>query len=196
MEAAPPVTPDLFIHVRIIMSVVIGFGLTRLLALAGRMVQHSGETRLYWVHLVWVASLFISLMHFWWWEFSLAGISWRFETYALIVFYASLYYLLAVLLAPEDIKEYPTWEDYFLSRRQWFFGLYALVQLVDLVDSAVKGRGHLATLGTEYLVSLVLIVGFCAIAMLTPNRRFHAAFAVLNLAYQVTFILRRYDTFQ
>lgn len=196
MDAPPVVTPDLFVHVRIVMSIVVGFGLTRLLGLVGRLVQHPARTPIYWVHLVWVASLFIGLMHFWWWEFALASQAWTFELYVFVVFYASLYYLMAVLLAPDDVAEYTDFADYFLSRRKWFFGLFALAALVDVADTALKGSAYLANHGLEYFIATAVTVLLSLLAIVTPNRRFQAAFAVLNIVYQVTYILRLYDTFE
>ncbi len=197
MDTTAQVVPsDLFVHVRIIMSVVVGFGLTRLLALLGRIVQHPTRARVYWVHLLWVVSMIITLIHFWWWEFSLATITWSFEIYAFLIFYASLYYFVCVLLSPDDSHEYAGYEDYFISRRRWIFGFIALTELVDLIDTAIKGRVYIGSLGPEYYVRLVVYVALALVAMTTPSRRFHAVFAVANLVYQISFILRLYDTFE
>ena len=47
---------DIFPHIRIVMGMVIGLGVTRLLSGVARIVQHPGQYRLYPVHLAWVAS--------------------------------------------------------------------------------------------------------------------------------------------
>jgi hypothetical protein len=62
---------DVFPHIRIVMGMVIGLGVTRLLSGVARIVQHPGQYRLYPVHLAWVASMLLLLVHFWWWEFIL-----------------------------------------------------------------------------------------------------------------------------
>ena len=62
---------DIFPHIRIVMGMVIGLGVTRLLSGLARIVQHPGQYRLYPVHLAWVASMLLLLVHFWWWEFGL-----------------------------------------------------------------------------------------------------------------------------
>ena len=43
------------------------------------------------------------------------------------------------------------YQDYFLSRRRWFFGFAALTEALDVVDSLIKGDDHLQSLGLEYL---------------------------------------------
>ena len=66
---------DVFFHVRILIGVFLGLGLTRILSGIARWVQHPGKQRLYPVHLVWVAIILLSAIHFWWFEF---GQVWRF----------------------------------------------------------------------------------------------------------------------
>lgn len=57
----------------------------------------------------------------------------------------------------------------------------------------IKGRDHLAAEGYEYPIRTAAYVVLCTMAVLTANARFHAAFAVLSLAYQGSWILRLYD---
>lgn len=51
---------------------ILGLGVSHLLRGVARMVQHPKEYKVFWVHLVW--SLFLYLLHFWWWEFRLQKI--------------------------------------------------------------------------------------------------------------------------
>lgn len=184
---------QLFTHVRIIIGVVLGLGLTHLLRHAVEIVQHPRRHGIWWVHLVWVASTFLYLVHFWWWEFHLLLIhDWNFASYLFVVLYAVLLYLLCVLLFPDDLSGYRGYRDYFLSRRAWFFGTLAVVYVVDFLDTWLKGAAYLHALGPEYAVRGLVFVILCLIAMRTRNARFHGAFAVLGILYQMSFILRRY----
>lgn len=184
---------QLFTHVRVIIGVVLGLGLTHLLRHAAQFVEHPRRDRIWWVHLVWVASMFLYLVHFWWWEFHLHTIaSWNFASYAFVVLYTVLLYLLCVLLFPEDLSDYQGYRDYFLSRRAWFFGALAAVYVVDFLDTWLKGATYLHALGPEYAIRGLVFVILCLIAMRTRNARFHGAFAVLGILYQVSFILRLY----
>ncbi|WP_312166443.1 hypothetical protein [Phenylobacterium sp.] len=183
---------DFYLHVRVIIGLVIGLSITRSLAGFSAMVQHPGRRKLYPIHLGWAVSILLSAAHFWWWEFRLSGVSWTFALYAFVLAYASLYYFLTCLLFPDDLADYGGFEDFFISRRKWFFGLLALTYVADVVDTAIKGHDYLAHLGWEYPLRCAVYVVLCAIAMFTTNRRFHAAFVIANLAYQVSFILRLY----
>jgi hypothetical protein len=73
---------DLYMHVRVLFSILLGLGVSHLLRGLARIVQHPKEYRVYWVHLVWSLFLFLYLIHFWWWGiFTLArvgySVSWR-----------------------------------------------------------------------------------------------------------------------
>ena len=135
---------EIFTHVRVLVGVVLGLGLTRILAGLAAFMQHPTHKKLYVTHLIWVAVVLLSAVHFWWFELGLAKIQpWPFELFVFILVYAFLFYLMATLLIPDTIDEYASYEDYFLSRRGWFFGLLAATVPVDLIDTLAKGGGHL-----------------------------------------------------
>ena len=193
MEPQP--TAEIFPHVRIVMGMVIGLGVTRLLSGLARIVQHPRQYPLDPVHLAWVASLLLTLIHFWWWEFGLFGIRhWTFEIYFFIVLYAVTLFLLCALLFPDSMEGYTGYEDYFYARRAWFFGLLAATYLFDVVDTLIKGEAHFARFGVEYLIRTPVFVLLCLIAIRTTDRRFHRAFIAFTLIYQISWILRLFSS--
>jgi hypothetical protein len=195
MNQQLPYAHDIFPHIRIVMGMVIGLGVTRLLSGLARIVQHPGQYRLYSVHLAWVVSVLLMLVHFWWWEFGLFQIeTWTFGKYLFIIFYAVTLFLLCALLFPDSMLDYTSYEDFFYSRRAWFFGLLAATYLLDVIDTLLKGPEHFARFGVEYLFRTPVFVGLCIIAILVRDRRFHIAFVAAALVYQISFILRLFDT--
>ncbi|AZO65104.1 hypothetical protein LRP31_02840 [Mesorhizobium mediterraneum] len=195
MNQQLPYAHDIFPHIRIILGMVIGLGVTRLLSGVARIVQHPGQYRLYSVHLAWVVSVLLMLVHFWWWEFGLFQIeTWTFGKYLFIIFYAVTLFLLCALLFPDSMLDYTSYEDFFYSRRAWFFGLLAATYLLDVIDTLLKGPEHFARFGVEYLFRTPVFVALCIIAMLVRDRRFHIAFVAAALVYQISFILRLFDT--
>ena len=186
---------DVFPHIRIVMGMVIGLGVTRLLSGLARIVQHPGQYRLYPVHLAWVASVLLMLVHFWWWEFSLYALeTWTFGKYLFIIFYAVTLFMLCAMLFPDSMLDYTSYEDFFYSRRAWFFGLLAATYLLDVIDTMLKGPEHFAHFGIEYLFRTPVFVALCIVAILVSDRRFHIAFVAATLVYQISFILRLFDT--
>lgn len=194
MDKNLPAIAEVFPHIRIVMGMVVGLGVTRLLSGVARIVQHPDRYPLYPVHLGWVLSVLLMLVHFWWWEFGLYHINdWTFGTYLFLISYAVVLFLLCALLFPESMTDYVGYKDYFLSRRIWFFGILASTYLFDYFDTLLKGKEHLASLGPEYLLRLPVSIALCCLAMVTRNRIFHAVFVVATLIYQISFILRLFD---
>ncbi|PSJ56313.1 hypothetical protein [Kumtagia ephedrae] len=188
-------TAEVFPHIRIVMGMVIGLGVTRLLSGVARIVQHPKQYPLYSVHLAWVASVLLMLAHFWWWQFGLYAIpAWTFGVYLFILGYAVVLFLLCAFLFPDSMHDYLGYEDYFLSKRAWFFGLLAVTFLLDVIDTLLKGEAHFARFGNEYLVRTPLLVALCIAAIATDNRTFHRAFVAFALIYQVSWIWRLFDT--
>jgi hypothetical protein len=185
---------EVFLHVRVLIGVVLGLGLTRLLSGIAGIAQHPGKRPLYATHLLWVAIILVMIVHFWWWEFGLIRVHvWRFELFVFILAYAFLYYLMATFLFPENMDEYAGYEDYFLSRRRWFFGLLIAAFAADYLDTLIKGRVHLYELGAEYQARLAIGIVLFAVASWTRNRRFHLILAATFLVYYLSWIIRVYD---
>lgn len=186
---------SLFTHVRILLGMVVGLGLTHLIRHFARIIDRPVRERAYWVHLVWAVSMFVYLLHFWWWEFRLAGtVHWTFMLYLYVALYALLLYLLCAIIFPDSLEGYSGYEDYFYSRRKWFFGLLALAYVADLGDTYIKGRQYYDSFGPELELRSLVYVALCLVAIATKNRRFHACFAVASIFYQLSWIVRQFET--
>jgi len=142
-----------------------------------------------------VAWTLLNVVTFWWWEFRLSQIQhWTYGLYFFVCVYASMYYFLSALLFPQDLDEYKGYQDYFLSRRRWFFGFAALTESLDVIDTLIKGEAHLRSLGSEYLVATAAFVLLSAVAARTPNPRFHMLFVLSAVAYEISFSIRHFST--
>jgi len=66
---------DQFQHVMVLISIIIGLGITNLLlGLSGaieRLTESTRPLRISWATIFWLAYLFFLMVLFWWWEFRL-----------------------------------------------------------------------------------------------------------------------------
>jgi len=185
----------LYLHVRVLLGMVVGLGLTHLIRHFARIVDRPVRQKVYWVHMVWAVSMFVFLLHFWWWEFRLAGtVHWTFALYTFVTLYALLLYLLCAIIFPDSLEGHVDYREYFYSRRHWFFAVLAVVYLVDLGDTWIKGRAYFDEFGPEYIVRNVSYVVLCILAIGTRKAWFHGAFATLGLVYQLSWIARQFET--
>jgi hypothetical protein len=182
---------EIFPHIRIVIGMVIGLAITRLLTGIARLIQHPKRYRISAIHLLWVFSLLVELALFWWWEFALSRLpSLNFATFSFLISYALTLFLLCTLLFPDDLDEYADYEDYFLDRRRWFFGLFALTFVLDLVDTALKGPARWSHYSADYLIQVPLGLCLCLVASLWANKRLQLAMALLHIAYQAYWMAR------
>lgn len=180
---------ELFPHIRIVMGMVVGLGITRLLTGVAGLIQHPSRAKLSALHLLWALSVLIELILFWWWEFALYDITdWSFGIFAFLIGYAVTLFLMAALLFPDRIDDYASYEDFFLRRRHWFFAIFGLTFLFDVVDTLIKGEPYFDTLGIDYMVQIPVGLVLAGIAIWTSNRRFHLGLVIAHLIYQAWWI--------
>ncbi|CAN7379315.1 hypothetical protein LJR168_002297 [Pseudoxanthomonas sp. LjRoot168] len=192
--ADPASHASLYIHVRILLGMIVGLGLTHLLRHVARIVERPQAHRIYGVHLLWAAFMFVYVLHFWWWEFSLSHQAhWNFNLYLFVTLYALLLYLLCALVFPESLADGVGYHDYYYGRRRWFFGLLAVMFVVDIGDTLIKGAAYAQQLGPEYWVRNTMYIAGSLAAIATRNPRYHAIFAVTALLYELSWIWRRYE---
>ena len=181
---------QMFEYVIVLISIVIGLALTHLMQGITWVIQHPRRARVWWVHLIWVTYMFLSVIFWWWWEFQLQRIkSWTFPIYVFVVFYAFYLYLICALLFPRDLEGYEGYRDYFMARRTWFFGLLVGWAVIDTIDTWIKGPQYFASLGATAMIFNVALV-ICSVVGITVRRgSVQAAIAVGQLAYLVSGVL-------
>ena len=86
-----------FEFVTVLVSVIVGLGVTHLLTGLGRAVHHRARESLWWVHLCWTATILLYLAIHWWNLFFLRDDSvWSFLVYLYILFHSILIFFLAI----------------------------------------------------------------------------------------------------
>ncbi len=171
-------TPDLYGHLRTVIGVGLSLSLARLLTGLAQFVQHPRRRPVYGVHLGWVAFMILEVLHFWWFEFSLGLVhAWTFERFVFVVAFASVHFVLATILFPDDLWEYGTLRAYFNARKTWFLGLLLLLLFCDQVDTILKGAAHYKSLGPSYPIKQAFIA-LMAIAAIFVDREWFQRLAV------------------
>jgi len=185
----------MFEYVFVLASVIIGLAITHLLQGVTGIIQRRDGKPVYWVHLVWVAFMFLTVIFWWWWEFAFHKVqTWTFTLYVFVLLYAVLMYVICALMFPKDLDGFDSWKDYFLARRGWLFGLSLLAQPMDILDTWLKGADYLAALGVGYWIGRGFIVAGFALAIAWRNERYQAAFALAMLAFQLWLAVGYYET--
>jgi hypothetical protein len=185
---------QMFEYVIVLISIVIGLALTHLMERIAWVIQHPRRAGVWWVHLVWVAYMFLSIVFWWWWEFQLQRIqTWTFSIYLFVVFYAFYLYLICAVLFPRDMEGYEGYRDYFVARRSWFFGLLIGWAVIDTIDTWIKGQDYVASLGMSALIFNGVLVASSIIGIFVRRGSVQAIIAVAQLLYLVSGVLRLFN---
>lgn len=182
---------QVYLHIRVVLAIVLGLSITKLLNGIALLIERRDRWSL--IHVSWVLWALVSVVTFWWWEFRLSGLpAWTFSSYIFVISYCSLYFVLAALIFPEDLRAYGGYEDYLIERRYWFFGLIAVITLMDLIDTSLKGAGRWAQLGIAYPIKTAVMLAVAGLGMILVNKKAHLALALVALVYLTAYYTIQY----
>ncbi len=136
-----------FEYIGVLVSVIIGLGITHLAIGASKIVQHRDTVRFYLPHAVWTINVLLYILMIWWgmfWWSEHEG--WYAYEYLFITLYAIVLFFLASMLYPWDLDPAIDLEDYFFRNRRWFFGALALGWLIDIPETLWKAEAGLREL--------------------------------------------------
>jgi hypothetical protein len=187
---------EFFNYVMVLASVILGIAVAHLLQGVAQMV-HSGRSKLYWVHLLWIVLMFHNALFWWWWEFGLAKVqNWTFELYVFVLYFAVILYLICDVLVPRSLEPFTDYRAYFFARRRWLFGLLLVFSLLDFVDSAAKGQAHLLALGWPYWTSVAVRSVLLVVAFKSRSEKVHAFIVIAFIADLFLLAFRSFHTMQ
>jgi hypothetical protein len=180
---------DTFAYVSGFTSIVLALGVTRLLIGLGRLVEKRSQIRLYWVHLMWVANIFLFLSLEWWILFRWSVVvDWTFYLFMFLMASPTIVFLLCVMLFPEPLIDGTDFKTHFYKSRKWFFALGAALPPLDFVDTLLKGTTHFTAQGPLYVVTISLMTALSIVAAITSNEKYQKFFSIFFFIYILVFI--------
>lgn len=170
-----------FEYLSVLVSIIIGLGLTQILSGVARSVHRRRSIELDPIHSVWSASTFLMLILNWWVFFQSRELGeWTFSTFLVVVSWAVLFYLMAVILYPPDMEEDETYGDVWSRNRRWFMGIWVGTSVLDTLIT--YRRGDLFNPPTYLPVILHLMV-LGLLGVFIRSRRFHLALGIYVLLF-------------
>src|SRR5438477_6678761 len=133
---------DAFSYLSVLISIVLALGMTRVLAGVGEMLQARSRRRLYWVHAVWVANLFLYLVVAWWLFYRWRNQQqWTFFLFIFVLISPTILYLASIVLFPpvSSLDEFVNFKTHYYSIKRALFFLFAISTSVDSLDTLLTG---------------------------------------------------------
>lgn len=170
-----------FQYLTVLVSIVLGLGITQLLTGLGRLVQARTRVVPYWPALVWVGLLLLVHIQAWWAMFDMrAHRAWTFGKFLVVLCTPTTLFLMSALALP-DVAEATSdggrldLRAHYYAQSRWFFSAGVLVIVSSLLRPiAMDGRLPLDLDRGLQLVFLVLM----GIAAVTRRDAFHRALAL------------------
>ncbi|MEP6620652.1 MAG: hypothetical protein ABJE47_15110 [bacterium] len=134
---------DPFSYLAVLISIILGFGITQLLNGVGRLLQHRHRVRVYSPTLGWVGLLLLLHVQTWWAMFGLRSYQqWSFVAFLVVLLQPIILYLLAALALPDvSLENAGDLRANYYDHSQWFFGLAVLLLAASLTRDRVLA-GH------------------------------------------------------
>jgi hypothetical protein len=176
-----------FEYAMVLISIIVGLGITHILGsfsnAVHRLRHHGSPIRLEVTYLTWVAFIFTWLLNFWWWEFKWNDLTSEFGIglFMFLALYAIALFSVAVILVPDRLTIVDDSWVYFLSIRAWFYGGLLTLNLIDLIDTFMKGTDWGSR--TPYLTYWTVLTVGAVIALTTTRRSVHTAFGIVMLLW-------------
>lgn len=156
MPVAP--TPD---YLFVLVSIIIGLGISRVLTGVAGVVVHHRRVRLYWVWAVAALLVFLAHVQLWWGTFSVgaAVAGGSFLGFTLFLLSPIALYLSAAVMMPDfDDDEVVDLREYFLENHRGYFVFLALVPLLNGIRSLVISHDPLWMPARPYEVAFILLL--------------------------------------
>ena len=170
---------NLFEFLGVLISVIMGLGITHMLAGVSKIIHHRETVRIYWVQLVWAFSLLLQILAIWWGLFWWSSLEqWSFYQFLFIVSYAILLFLAAGMLFPWSISDDFDFERHYMHNRRWFFGMLFMCWLVDIPETLFKADSGVRDAPMMYAVFVSFMLSMCVVGAVSNNRVVQGSIAI------------------
>ena len=170
---------DAFSYLSVLLSIILGLGLTQLLTAAGRLIRHRDRVRVDWLPLLWATVLLIVYVQAWWAMFGLRSVrDWTFVAFLVVLAQTTTLYMMAAVILPEQVEEAGVdLAAHYASHHRWFFGFFLATLFISVgKDLIIAGRLP----STENLVFHGLLAAVCVAAIVARGRRVQAALSIIG----------------
>ena len=130
---------EAFDYLSVLISIVLGLGITQLLTGFGTWLEQRHRSKAYGVAIAWAGFLLLAHVQAGWTMFGMREFeSWNFLQFTVVLMQPIVLFLLAVIVLPGPNAPQNDPRENFAAQRRWFFGLLIVVLVVSLLKDAVR----------------------------------------------------------
>jgi len=179
---------DAFSYLSVLLSIIVGLGITQVLTAAGRLIRQRDRVRGDWLPPLWAGVLLIVYVQVWWSMFGLRRHEqWTFFEFLIVLTQTATLYMMSAVVLPEQVDDAGTdLKAYYERQHGWFFGFFLATLVVSLLKDIVVD-GHLPS--AVNVGFHVFLASACLSALMLRNRRYHELVGVACAGAVVAYII-------
>ena len=184
---------DAFNYLSVLLSIIIGLGMTQILTAAGGLIRYRARVRFYWPSLLWALTVLAIYVQMWWSTFGLRTLhNWTFASFSLVLLEPICFYLMAALVLPEGIEATGVdMREHYFEQHQWLFGfLFATVVVSMMKEEALE---HRLPQGFNLVFHIYFLV-LSATGILIRRPRYHEVLAIVAAVSVAVYIAALFAT--
>jgi hypothetical protein len=129
---------DNFSYLAVLISIILGLGITQLLSGFGRWVESRFSFPAFAPTIVWVAVLLVMHIQTWWTMYGLRyHHDWTFFQFVVVLLQPITLFLLASVVLPSSAAAVSDLRSNYFAQRHWFFGLFIALLVVSLARDLI-----------------------------------------------------------
>ena len=172
-----------FSYLSVMVSMVLGLGLSQLFGGIGNLVQVRRRVKLYWLHSLWVLLLIVLHVHMWWSFWALSGVEdWTYAIFVYVLIGPGALVIASHISIPELIDSRIDNERYYFDTSPLFFGILTLAATWAMFLEPITG---LRPFFVPFRILQAIGVVTFASCSISKNRRLHAVAIGLIVALLV-----------
>jgi len=181
-----------FSYLSVMVSMVLGLGLSQLFGGIGNLVQVRRRVKLYWLHSLWVLLLIVLHLHLWWSFWNIRGVVvWTYATFVYVLIGPAALVIASHIIIPELLEGRIVVERHFFDTSPLFFGILTAGAAWFMFLEPIMGVRSFFVPIRFLQASGVVAFGCCAAS---KNRRVHAvAIVVIVVALMTGITLARFS---
>lgn len=155
---------DRFSFVMVLLSIIVGLGVTELLNNFARQIRNWSRAKFYWLHALLAILVFVALLQQWWESWQQRTVdAWSFPILILMLGGPIGLYLISHLLFPDDWEK-PDFEKHYYRYARSIYGIGALTVVFTTIYRPISFRTSLFDADNAISIFVLLIFGLLAIS--------------------------------
>jgi hypothetical protein len=167
-----------FEYVTVLISIILGLGITQIVSGIADMVQRWKEVKLYWPHLLWIVFVFFLHIQEWWVLYEMRYIStWMLPTFLFTILYPINLFILARILFPPATDTGTDFRSFYFDNFRKFFVWAVILTVLSIADNLLF-NGYT---WTDQPVQLILLIGMTYLVYKKPKKEWMHKVVVMIL---------------